>query len=138
MNRTVATAVVAGHVALTLTHGLAHAAIPVPVAGWKLAAAGLVTGLPLAGLRWLRRGRIRAAAWLLLAVGLVGVGFEGPLHFLVANPDHVSRVTHGHVPFTLTAALTAGSDLLLVVVGGWLVVSARATSDPRENRSAVE
>jgi len=52
-----------------------------------------------------------------------GLLLEGALHFLVVNPDNVATVDHAG--FTATAVLTTGSDALLVVVAG-LVLLARA------------
>lgn len=130
-NRGAATVValaVAVHVALTLAHGLAHATVPVPVTEWQgVYSAVVLFAAPLAGALFVRRGRVRAGAWLVLVAAVGALAFEGLFHFLVANPDHVAAVGSGEFPFGSTTALAFGStavlttvgDAVLVLVAGW-------------------
>ncbi|WP_255151635.1 hypothetical protein [Halorarius halobius] len=107
---------VAVHVALTLGHGLAHFAIPVPVAHWQVAYTVVVLlAAPIVGVGLLLCGHSRAGAWLVLVAGPAAFAFEGALHFVVANPDHVATVDHGARLFTATALSTTGSDALLAL-----------------------
>lgn len=112
------------HLLLTLAHGATHLTIPVAIPGWQLVTAIVVLFVtPVVGAALCLRGRPGPGTWLVLLAGVGGLLFEGALHFLLANPDNVAAVQHGG--FAATAVLTTGSDALLAVVAG-LVLLARA------------
>jgi hypothetical protein len=112
------------HLLLTLAHGVTHVTVPVAIPGWQLLTAiAVLFVVPVAGAVLSLRGRPWVGSWLLVLAGLGGLLLEGTLHFLVVNPDNVATVDHAG--FTATAVLTTGSDALLVVVAG-LVLLARA------------
>jgi hypothetical protein len=93
VRRTVVLAAVVSHIVLTALHGLVHATIPVVVAGWKLALATVVVFvLPVTGTWVFLRSSNRVGALLLLGAGLAAFVFEGTLHFVVVNPDHVAHL----------------------------------------------
>jgi hypothetical protein len=105
-------------VALTLGHGLSHASVPVAVPALQGGVAAVVLfGAPLATAVAALSGRRRAAAALALAAGLTGLVFEGSLHFLVANPDHVAVVGWSLHSFAVTAVLTTVGDAALALAG---------------------
>lgn len=110
------------HLLLTVLHGVVHAAVPVYPVGWKAMVAAVVLYLlPVLGARLVLRDHRRVGAAVLLGAGLAGFAFEGVFHFVLANPDHVTRVTNHHTTFNLTAVLTTGGDLLLVGVA-WFAI----------------
>jgi hypothetical protein len=114
---------VVGHVALTALHGVAHLTVPVRVPAWQYAyAVVVIVGIPAAGAVLVRRGRPRVGAALLVLSGVAAAAFEGPFHFVVENPDHVSRAS-GDGAFVATALLTTAGDLLLVVVAGGILLA---------------
>ena len=118
----VALGVVALHLAATAAHGVAHAAIPVSVADWQgVYTATVLFGAPVVAALALRRGAIQRGAALLLVAGLGAVAFEALFHFVVGSPDNVARVDHGGLLFVTTATLSAASDALLAVTGGWVL-----------------
>jgi len=119
---TAAVGAVVAHLALTGSHTVAHVSIPVGVAGWQAAYAGVVlVAAPVVGVGLLAGGRYRLGAWLLFGAGLTALGFEGALHFLVEGSDNVANVTRGTELFRSTAVLTTASDALLVLAGGVLL-----------------
>lgn len=122
-------------VVASLAHGLAHATIPVEDPAWRLALALVVLFVaPALGVTLLGLGRRVAAQWTLSLAGGAGLVFEGVLHFVVVNPDHVSAVETGHILFLNTAILTtAGDALLLAVAAGLLWRQAQGSS----RRSAI-
>lgn len=128
---------VAVHLLLTGTHAAAHLSIPVPIPGWQAVyAASVLIGLPAVGAALVARGRVRTGALLVLVAGLAALGFEGPLHFLIDTPDHVSNVADGAGLFAATAVLTTASDALLVVAGGaaaWRHRQGSAATSPTES-----
>ncbi|PSP27594.1 hypothetical protein BRC65_04910 [Halobacteriales archaeon QH_2_65_14] len=110
------------HLFLTAAHGVAHVTIPVPVHDWQTGVATAVLFVvPILGAVLARSGRVRAGSWLVLTAGLGGLAFEGLLHFVVSNPDHVGLVTDGDALFLSTAVLTTLGDALLVLAGGWFL-----------------
>jgi hypothetical protein len=114
-------AAVGVNLALSVGHGAAHVAVPVPTAPWQLAVVGFgVVLAPVAGLLVVRRGRVRAGAALVAAGGAAALALEVPWHFLLANPDHVAHAGGG-LAFASTALLSAAADLLVVAVaaGRW-------------------
>jgi len=113
---------VVAHLVFTGSHTVAHVSIPVEIAAWQAAYAGVVlVAAPLVGVGSLLGGRYRLGAWLLLGAGLAALGFEGTLHFLVEGSDNVANVSRGTDLFRSTALLTTASDALLVVAGGVLL-----------------
>jgi hypothetical protein len=107
------------HLALTLGHGLVHAAIPVRSADWQGPYSALVLfGLPLVTVPAIRTGRTRAAAALALVGGLGALPFESVAHFAVGNPDHVATVESGRALFAATAGLSVLGDASLAAAGG--------------------
>lgn len=116
----VVVAVVTVHVVLTVGHGLAHLTIPVPIPDWQGAFAAFVLFAgPVAGAVLVARGRERIGLWLMLGAGLAALAFEGAFHFVLAGPDNVESVAHGHATFLSTATLSTVSDAVLVLAGGW-------------------
>lgn len=106
---------VGGHLLLTILHGIVHAIISVFLAGWKMTlAAVLLFLLPVLGLGLVLRGYRWVGALCLLGAGLGGFAFEGLLHFIVPNPDHVAHVTDHRIAFGLTAVLTTVGNLFLL------------------------
>lgn len=110
---------VAGHLLLTALHGAVHATIPVVPTGLTAAVAVVALYLlPIVGTGLSVRGRPRAGAVVLLSAGVASFVFEGLLHFLLGNPDHVAG---HHLSFGVTAVLTTAGNLLLVWAA-WLSV----------------
>ncbi len=119
--RTVAAAV-AVHLALSVAHGVTHVTVPVHIPGWQFGYAVVVILLaPVVGVALLAAGRMDAGLRLVLLAGVAALAFEGLLHFVVVNPDHVSTVGIGATVFATTAALTTVGDAFLVAVAGWVV-----------------
>lgn len=117
----VLTAALALALAAPAAHGVVHAAIPVWNPGWQLAYVAVVLFVaPVAGVLDARRGHLRRGAALVAGAGVAGLTFEGPFHFVLANPDHVAHVTRAQLPFAATAALSTAGSLLVAVVGGWV------------------
>lgn len=118
-------AVVGGHLLLTVLHALVHVAVPVVPDG-RVAAFATVSLylLPVAGAGLVVGGRRRGGAVVLFATGIASFAFEGGLHLVVSNPDHVAHVTAHRASFGVTAVLTTVGDLLLVVAA-WVSVRAR-------------
>lgn len=118
-------AAVSSHLLLSVLHGVVHATIPVIPTGWTAAVATVaIYLLPVAGVSLVVRGYPRVGSAVLLTAGIASFVFEGALHFLLDNPDHVAQVTAHHAPFAVTAILTTVGDLLLVVAA-WVAVRPR-------------
>lgn len=83
--------------------------------------------LPVVGAGLVVSGRHRVGTGVVFVAGVAGFAFEGVFHFVLANPDHVAHVASHGTAFGLTALLTTGSDLSLVVVpcAPWLVGRSR-------------
>jgi len=106
---------VVGHLLLTALHGLVHGAIPMFPTGWQAVLAGVLLYLfPVTGVGLVVAGYRRVGTAVLFCAGFAGFAFEGTLHFLLTNPDHVRHVTDHRVRFGATAALTTVGDLLLL------------------------
>lgn len=117
------------HALVSGLHGLAHAALPVPLAAWQQLFVLLVPTLaPFVALYTLRRGHERAGA-ALLALSMAAALFFGlSFHYLLPNPDNVAAVPARFwgTGFTLTAAAIAVSELAGAAVGVRLWLRARA------------
>lgn len=110
---------VVGHLLLTVIHGVVHATVPVIPTGRTAAVA--VVGLyllPVVGMGLSVSDHPRAGAVVFLSAGVSSFVFEGLLHFLLSNPDHVAG---HHSLFGATAILTTAGNLLLVLAA-WLSV----------------
>lgn len=115
-------AAVASHLLLAVLHGLVHGAIPVIPTGWTAAFAIVsLYFIPVAGASLAVSGHRRVGAAVLLTAGIVNFAFDGALHFMISNPDHVAHVTDHHVLFGVTAILTTLGNLLLVMAA-WFSV----------------
>lgn len=113
MRRRLLLGLVVGHLLLTVLHGLVHAAIPMFPTGWRAVLAGvLLYLLPVTGAGLVMIGYRRVGAAVLFCAGFAGFAFEGTLHFLLTNPDHVGHVTDHRAAFGATAFLTTVGDLL--------------------------
>ncbi|MFA1612511.1 hypothetical protein [Halobellus rubicundus] len=120
--RTLVFTAVAGHLLLTALHGFVHVAIPVfPNGRTAVVAVVALYVLPVVGAGLVARSHHRVGAAVLFGAGVVSLAFEGTLHFLVGNPDHVAHVVNHQTPFKVTAVLTTAGDLLLVGAA-WLSV----------------
>jgi hypothetical protein len=106
-------AVVVGHFMLCLVHGAAHtgAHVPLSLVANIFVGAVILVG-PLAGLALARRAA--PAGYGLVAVTMAGALVFGIVnHFVLAGPDHVSRVEPPWRPlFAWTAALLAATEAL--------------------------
>ena len=124
--RTLLVGAVVGHLGSSVVHGLVHLAIPVHVHGWQYGYTATVILLaPIVGITLITRSRASAGGWLLILSGVAAFAFEGLYHFAIANPDHVTAVTNGRVPFTQTAVLTTIGDATLVAVSAWFLYHLR-------------
>lgn len=117
-------AAIAVHLLVHLAHGLVHELVPVRIAAWQTAVVALVVfAAPVGAAYGLLSGRRALAAGALVTAGLGSLAFEVPFHFLLSNPDHVHAVAAGSNAFATTAVLGALTDVFLVAVGAWLVVT---------------
>lgn len=120
---------VALHLVLTTSHGLVHAVIPVILTGWVAAAATIsVYLLPIAGAGLVVRDHHRIGSLALVTAGIAGVVFEGTLHFLVSNPDHIAQIPAHRGWFSATAILTTFGNLILIWAA-WLAVRGNSLTD---------
>lgn len=112
------------HLLASAGHGIVHGLVPVPVP-WGLLAVtvGALFLLPLVGCCLLVDGRTRTGAWLVLAGTLSGAVVEVVAHFVVVNPDHVSRTAH--VAFGPTALASTVGSVLAAASAVWYVASQR-------------
>jgi hypothetical protein len=111
-------AAVIGHLLLTSIHGLVHAAVPVFPTGRNAAfAVVFLYVLPVLGAGLVVYGRRGMGATLLFSAGLASLIFEGALHFLIANPDHVAHISSHRTSFGLTAVLTTASNFFVLAAG---------------------
>jgi hypothetical protein len=117
-------AVVFGHTAVALVHGLPHLAIPVGLAAWQIAfVAVVVIALPFCGLGPVYRGRVRLGGAAVLAGGVGSAAFGTYCHFVATTPDHVSSVTGARsAPFSVTAVAISLFALATAGLGAWLLV----------------
>ena len=121
--------VVLGHLAISVVHGSAHsgARIPMTLAANLFIYIVILAG-PLVGL-WMSRSRPVAGGWVVAATMAGSLVFGIVNHFVIASPDHVSRVAaEFRTLFTVTAVLLAVFEAAGVVMG---MTSARrqVTSD---------
>ena len=111
--RRLVTAIVLGHLVVSLMHGAAHsgAQIPMTLAAnliiWVVILAG-----PLAGL-WLIRSRPVTGGWMIAATMAGSLLFGVVNHFVIVGPDHVSIVApEWRTLFAVTAVLLAVLEAL--------------------------
>lgn len=97
---------------------MVHAAVPVfPTGRNAVLAAVFLYILPILGAGLVIYGRRGIGATLLLSTGIAGLTFEGVLHFLIANPDHVAHISNHRTTFGLTAVLTTASNIFVLAAG---------------------
>jgi len=116
--RTIVAAVVLGHLAVSVVHGAAHSGARVPMTRaanlfiWIVILAGPLIGL------WISRSRPVAGGWVIATTMAGSLVFGIVNHFVMASPDHVSRVAaEWRTLFTLTAVLLAVFEVAGVVIG---------------------
>lgn len=98
------------HGAIALLHDVSHRALPVPMPLGQYAIAFAFVGvLPLVALALLWTRWRSAGLWLLLLSMAGSLAYAGTLHFVLNNPDHVSRLVEGawRPVFRSTAVLLA-------------------------------
>lgn len=127
------------HLVASAVHGVPHVAVPVQQSAVPtVAIPAVVYVLPVAGVAALRRGRGRAGAALFTASMAVSLVLGVVLHFLVANPDHVSAIPPGrwHRPFLATAVAVAAVDAGGTAVGAWVWRGRQLAAREREARGS--
>lgn len=122
MNRSlVLPAVLAVHLAVAAVHGTTHAAVPVWLDPWANVAVLLTTFLgPIAGVALDHRDHpLGVPLFTVSMAGALALGVT--LHFLVENPDHVSRIPGGTwgMSFQVSALAAAVTPAVGTLVGGW-------------------
>jgi hypothetical protein len=114
------TAVVLGHLAVSVIHGAAHtgAAVPLTLAG-KLFVYIVILAGPLAGLAiW--RWQTEAGAWIVAGSMAAALVFGLVNHFIINGPDHVVHVAaEWRTLFGATAALLVVLEAAGAMVGVW-------------------
>ena len=120
--------VVLVHAALTVPHGMAHAAeqASLPAAANAFIAIVIVVA-PLVALSLLWSHLRWLGGLLLFTSMLAALLFGVTFHYLMPGPDHVAHVPAGpwQLPFQLTAGLLALSEALGTVVGGMILYRLR-------------
>lgn len=108
------------HLVLSVTHGVVHEVVPAEVPRWQLLFVVVALfAVPLLGAALLSRGRERTGGALVLVSAVAGFAFEALAHFVVENPDHVSRA--GHAAFAPTAAGSTLGTGVAAVAAGWFL-----------------
>ena len=130
MLRTLAAALVAAHLAVSLIHGAAHTGAAVPLSALQNAFVWIVIlAGPLVALWLVWTGRpFGPELFLLTMAGSLVFGLVN--HFVIESPDHVSHITspEWRLPFQLTAAALAVLEAAGTALGMRLVAAKRAAS----------
>jgi hypothetical protein len=115
------TAIVAAHLVVCAVHGAAHdgAHVPLSMAASLFVYIVILAGPPVGlAMMWAAR---RPGAWI-VAVTMIGALVFGVLnHFVIAGPDHVSRIA---LPYQSAFAATAVLLALIEAAGAWVAVRA--------------
>lgn len=130
MLRTLAAAIVAAHLAVSLIHGAAHTGAAVPLSALQNAFVWIVIlAGPLVALWMVWTGRpFGPELFLLTMAGSLVFGLVN--HFVIESPDHVSHITSPtwRQPFQLTAAALAVLEAAGTALGIRLLAAKRTSS----------